>query len=224
MSAPTLNLLTTLEQKTFPAIAALLVIDVQNDFVAEGGFFAKVGADVSAIQRRTIPPLLKLIEAARAADVLVVFVKAIYDSPVLSAPMLERNARTGKDQPRCITGSWGAEFYSVRPLQNEPIIVKHRYSAMINTGLDKLLKENNIESLLLTGVSTDTCVESTGRDAYFMDYYVTLISDCCGAMNDADHRGALARFDRDYGAVATSEEVIELWARLARPQARRRTG
>jgi ureidoacrylate peracid hydrolase len=222
MSATSHELLTTLEQKISPGKAALLVIDVQNDFVAKGGFFAEVGADVDAIQQCSIPPLLKLIDAARAAGVLVVFVKAIYDPEVLSAPMLERNTRTGRGQPRCITGSWGADFYAVRPLQNEPIVIKHRYSAMISTGLDKLLKDNNIKSVLLTGVSTDTCVESTGRDAYFMDYYVTLISDCCGAVNDADHRGALARFDRDYGAVATSEEVIKLWGSLALPESRRR--
>ncbi|HEY0567348.1 MAG TPA: isochorismatase family cysteine hydrolase [Xanthobacteraceae bacterium] len=212
---PTSNeLLVTLEQKISPDKAALLVIDVQNDFVADKGFFAGVGADVGVIQRRTIPPLLRLIDAARAAGVLVVFVQAIYDPQDLSPAMRERNLRTGRDTPRCLTGSWGADFFSVRPTQDDVVVIKHRYSAMINTGLNELLKERGIESLLLTGVSTDTCVESTGRDAYFMDYYVTMVSDCCGAVSDADHSGALARFDRDYGAIVTSDEVINSWAAL----------
>src|SRR5918995_5454238 len=95
------GLLTTLEQKISPENAALIVIDVQNDFVANNGFFDGVGADVGSIQQHTIPRLLKLIEAARAAGVLVVFVQAIYDPQDLSEPMLERNVRTGRDKPRC---------------------------------------------------------------------------------------------------------------------------
>jgi ureidoacrylate peracid hydrolase len=205
------RLLTSLEQRVSPEHAALVVIDVQNDFVADGGFFHKVGADVSTIQKRTIPPLLRLIDAARDARTLVVFVQAIYDPQYLSAPMRERDLRTKRDIPRCLTGSWGADFFAVRPVAGEPIVIKHRYSGIINTDLDALLRERGIKSLLLTGVATDTCVESTARDAYFIDYYVTLIADCCGALNEDDHRGALKRFERDYGPVVTSSDVIAAW-------------
>ena len=92
-------------------------------------------------------------------------------------------------------------------------MIKHRYSAILNTGLDALLKRRGIRSLLLAGVATDTCVESTGRDAYFIDYYVSIVSDCCGAASESDHAGALKRFDRDYGAIVTSDEVIGAWER-----------
>lgn len=204
------DLLTTLVQKVAPEHAALLVIDVQNDFVAEKGFFHTIGADVAAIQK-SVPPLTRLIDAARQASVLVVFIKAIYDPPVVSAPMRERNMRRGVDIPRCITGSWGAEFFGVTPLPGEPVVVKHRYSAFTNPALEAMLRERGISSLLLTGVSTDTCVESTGRDFYFADYYVTMVEDCCGAASEGDHRSALGRFDRDYGAVVTSEEVMRSW-------------
>jgi ureidoacrylate peracid hydrolase len=211
------ELLTSLEQKIAPENAALLVIDVQNDFVADGGFFHKVGADVGAIQRHTIPPLLRLIDAARRAGVLVVFIQAIYDERHLSAPMRERNLRTKRDVPRCLAGTWGADFFAVRPRPGEPVVTKHRYSGIINTNLDTLLKERSIKSLLLTGVATDTCVESTARDAYFIDYYVTLVADCCGAASERDHRGALERFERDYGPVVTSADVISLWSAAVRP-------
>jgi ureidoacrylate peracid hydrolase len=205
------GLLTTLAQKAEPGRAALLVIDVQNDFAADGGFFDQIGADVRSIQATVIPALARLLESARAAGMLVVFVQAIYDAQYLSAPMRERNKRRQVEMPRCLTGSWGADFHGVRPAPGEPVVIKHRYSAMLNTELDAVLKRCGISSLLLTGVATDTCVESTARDAYFMDYYVTLVADCCGAFNEGDHLGALKRFDRDYGAVVTSDDLIDVW-------------
>jgi ureidoacrylate peracid hydrolase len=206
------DLLKTLAQKTAPGTAALVVVDVQNDFCAADGYFGKIGADIPTIQR-AIPPLQRLIDGARAAGVLVVFVQAIYDPVDVSAPMRERNLRRKLDMPRCLTGSWGADFYTVRPRPDEPVVIKHRYSAMINTGLDVLLKRHGIRSLLLTGVATDTCVESTGRDAYFIDYYVTMVADCCAAYSARDHEVALARFDRDYGAVVSSADIIATWTR-----------
>ena len=211
MSNDATGLLRTLTEKVDPLYCALLVIDVQNDFAAEGGFFDKVGGDLSAIQKERVPALLKLITEARRTGVRVIFVQAIYDPENLSAPMRERNARLKMEQPRCLTGSWGAEFYRVRPEPREHVVIKHRYSAMVNTELPNLLKQNSIRSLLLTGIATDTCVESAGRDAYFIDYYVTIVEDCCGAASEEDHRMALKRFNRDYGEVVTSGEVMDVW-------------
>jgi ureidoacrylate peracid hydrolase len=110
-----------------------------------------------------MPCILRFIDAARqpGAD----FRQAIWPH-VLSAPMRELNARLNMELPRCLSGSWGAEFYQVKPLPGEPVIIKHRYSAMVGTPLLDLLEQRGIRSLLLTGVATDTCVESAGRDAY----------------------------------------------------------
>lgn len=205
-------LLRTLAEKADGRHSALLVIDVQNDFVASGGFFDRVGGDVAVLQRHRVPNLLRLIDAARQAGVQVIFVQAIYDPDVLSDPMRERNARLKMELPRCLTGSWGAEFYRVKPLPGEPVIIKHRYSALVGTSLLDLLRQRGIRSLLLTGVATDTCVESAGRDAYFRDFYVTLVEDCCGAASEEDHRLALRRFDRDYGLVVRSGELMSVWS------------
>jgi len=204
------ELLSTLEQKVSPAHAALLVIDVQNDFVANGGFFDQIGADVKTIQT-VIPPLTHLVDRAREVGLLVVFIQAIYDLRYLSAPMRERDLRVGRRMPRCLTGSWGADFHVIAPHPDEPVIIKHRYSAFAKSELNDLLKHRGIRSLLLAGVATDTCVESTGRDAYFIDYYVTLVADCCAGAAERDHRVALERFERDYGAVVNSADVIEAW-------------
>jgi ureidoacrylate peracid hydrolase len=211
LSSDATGLLLTLTQKADPSYCALLVIDVQNDFAAEGGFFDKVGGDLSVIQKERVPALLELIAEARRAGVRVIFVQAIYDPQYLSAPMRERNARLKMEQPRCLSGSWGAEFYRVKPQPGEHVVIKHRYSAMVNTELPMLLKRYGIRSLLLTGIATDTCVESAGRDAYFIDYYVTIVQDCCGAASEEDHRMALKRFNRDYGQVVTSGDVIDVW-------------
>ena len=211
MPTDSADLLLKLEQKADPAQCALLVIDVQNDFAADGGFFDKIGADLKPIQQQRVPALQRLIGEARTAGVLVIFVQAIYDPQYLSAPMRERNARLGMEIPRCLVGSWGADFYQVRPEPDEPVVIKHRYSALAGTNLVDILKKHYIKSLLLTGISTDTCVESAGRDAYFADYYVTMVADCCGAASEQDHLGALKRFDRDYGQVVESGDLIGIW-------------
>jgi ureidoacrylate peracid hydrolase len=204
-------MLTTLEQKAAPGTAALVVVDVQNDFAASGGFFDSIGGDVETLQKATVPNVVRLIAQARACGVLVVFVRAIYDEQYRSAAMKERTERQKNDRWPCLSGTWGAEFYAVSPLASEPIVTKHRYSGMFRTELDPVLKKHGISSLLLTGIATDTCVESTARDAYFMDYYVTLVSDCCGALSQSDHLSAIRRFDRDYGMVVTSHDVVAAW-------------
>ena len=157
MSDASPALLRTLAEKADPQHSALLVIDVQNDFVATGGFFDQVGGDVRILQEQRVPHILRLIDAARQVGVLVIFVRAIYDPDVLSGPMRERNARLNMELPRCISGSWGAEFYQVKPLVGEPVIIKHRYSAMVGTPLLDLLEQRGVRSLLLAGVATDTC-------------------------------------------------------------------
>jgi ureidoacrylate peracid hydrolase len=205
-----MELLSGLAAKADPRHAALVVIDMQNDFVSDGGFFHKVGADVATIQREVIPRLTRLVDAARTAGVPVIWVQAIYDAPVLSAPMLERNQRLGMTMERCLTGSWGAAFV-IPPQEGEPVVVKHRYSAMVKPDLGDLLARMGVQSLLLTGVATDTCVESTGRDAYFRDWYTTVVADCCGAYSLADHEAALRRFHRDYGETPESDAVIACW-------------
>lgn len=83
---------------------------------------------------------------------------------------------------------------------------RDRLVSSINTG-------GGAAEVFDSGVATDTCVEATARDAYFVDYYVMLVQDCCGALDEEDHRVAAKRFARDYGPVVTSSEVIAVWQR-----------
>ncbi len=208
---PAYQYLETLETKAAPGNSALLVIDVQNDFIAEGGFADKVGWPLEHNQQ-AVANLRQLIESARRSKVPVVFVKSLYDDIFLSLPMRERNDRQQLRLPRCIRGTWGAEFYRVQPEPGEVVVIKHRYSAFIDTELNAVLRAMNVQTLILTGVYTEVCVESTARDGYFLDYYVVIVADCCGTTSEAAHAGVLARCERDLGVVTKSEELMAVWA------------
>ena len=140
---------------------------------------------LSTLEQKVSPAYAALLVIDREAGVLVIFIQAIYDPQYLLAPMRERDLHVGARMPRCLMGSWGADFHVVARRANEPVVIKHRYSAFANSELDDLLKRHGIRNLLLAGVATDTCAESTGRDAYFIDYYVTLVADCCAGARSA---------------------------------------
>jgi ureidoacrylate peracid hydrolase len=150
--------LATLRDKIEPSRAALIVVDMQNDFCAVGGMMSNEGFDVSEVQKAAAR-LPALIAAARSAGALVVFVRNVYStnpkatsaSPnkpaniYLSDSWLEQAAPTRKGsytrRQVCAEGSWEGDFYGdIRPLPSEPIVTKYRYSAFHNTDLDSILR------------------------------------------------------------------------------------
>jgi ureidoacrylate peracid hydrolase len=200
----------SLADKLVPTRACLLVVDVQNDFCSPDGYFARVGNDVSAVAAM-MERLHALIDAARAAGALVVFVQAIYDEHVLSAPWRERNIRRNLEVPRCITGSWGAELYEVKPQPGDVVVRKHRYSAFVDTELDMILRARGIETLVMTGVASNVCVESTARDGFMKDYYIVFTSDASATTSPAVHEATLQNVRDYFGVVASAAEVIATW-------------
>jgi ureidoacrylate peracid hydrolase len=94
------------------------------------------------------------------------------------------------------------------------VVTKHRYSAFVDTELQALLRSNRIENLLLAGVATNVCVESTARDAFMFDYRVTVLSDCTGTYSETLREATLENMRRAFGTVATSTEVTRIWASL----------
>jgi ureidoacrylate peracid hydrolase len=120
----------------------------------------------------------------------------------------------------CREGTWGAELYEgISPLPSERLVIKHRYSAFINTDLNTVLKARNIQSVLVCGVATNVCVETTARDGYMYDYYVTMIDDCSAAYEAKLHLGTLENIRRHFGLVASSQEIIDSWHDLPAKQA-----
>ena len=116
------------------------------------------------------------------------------------------------DTDTCRDGSWGAQFFDgIVPRSDEKVVVKHLYSAFINTDLSTILKAKGVESLLMTGVATNVCVESTARDGFMLDYYVTMVSDCMATSDAVLHEGTLENTRRHFGAVASARDIIQTW-------------
>jgi ureidoacrylate peracid hydrolase len=217
-----------MREKASPRHAALVVIDMQNDFIAREGLIAREGRDVSQAEAMA-QELPKLLKTAREAGVFVVFVRNIYTTDqnfYLSDVWLEQAARKRQGGytriPVCAENSWSGDFYGeVRPLPGEPIVTKHRYSAFYNTDLDTILRANGIRSVVLTGVVTNVCVETTAREAFVRDYYVAVVKDGTAAYSQADHDMTLLNIDRFFGEVTSIAELQSLWPPRNRSEERR---
>ncbi|HET8672926.1 MAG TPA: isochorismatase family cysteine hydrolase [Thermoleophilaceae bacterium] len=199
-----------------PASTALLLIDFQNDFCAPGGFYDTVGNSLEKGQEAA-RRAAAFMPRAREEGVLVVLVRCVYDAPYVSDTMREWYDHKGFPLEYCRDGTWGAEFYEVQPEPGDIVVTKHRYSAFVDTELQAVLRSNRIENLLLAGVATNVCVESTARDAFMYDYRVTVLSDCTGTYSQALYEATLENMHRAFGTVATSDEVSALWTSLRSP-------
>jgi ureidoacrylate peracid hydrolase len=210
--------LKTATERWEPRCAALLVVDVQNDFASPKGSAAQRGDDVSA-SVAMVPRLTRLIDEARRVGLTVVYIRTTHSEWTDTPSWLYRKSQH-KTLNTCREGTWGAEFYDgISPLPSERIVIKHRYSAFINTDLNTVLKAKGIESVLVTGIATNVCVETTARDAYMFDYYVTMVSDCAAAYDQKLHESTLENMRLHFGLVASSEEIITTWRGLEQKEA-----
>lgn len=196
-----------------PAHTALIVVDVQNDFCAPTGSLATLGFDISAVQQ-IIPRLQQLASTARAVGVPVIFVQTLHDDTTDSPQWLGRvgegpgTERTGLT---CRTGSWGSEFYAIDPAPGDVIVTKNRFSAFVGTNLDMILRTRGVASLLFTGVTTETCVESSLRDGLFHEYYVSLVEDCTASYREEAQRASVDIIAANFGTVLSSNQIVGLW-------------
>lgn len=211
-------ILKSLQERSDPRWTALLIVDVQNDFVSPKGSAAQRGDDVSAAQAM-VPSLVRLIDEARRVSLPVIYIKTTHGEWTDSPSWIYRKSQQGALNT-CREGSWGAEFYQgISPLPGERVVIKHRYSAFINTDLNTVLKAKGIQSVLVCGVATNVCVETTTRDAYMFDYYVTMVEDCSAAYDSKLHETTLENIRRHFGLVASSREIAETWQRLKEKRA-----
>jgi ureidoacrylate peracid hydrolase len=219
-------LLTTLEEKVDPAHAALIVVDMQNDFCAKGGMMDLEGADLAAVQAMAAQ-LPDALDAARSAGVLVVFIRNVYSternaylSDVWLEQMLRRRGDSYTVREVCGAGSWQGDFYGgIAPQAGEPIVTKHRYGAFHNTDLETILRVHGIRTVVLTGVATNACVETTAREAFVRDYYVAFTADGTACYSDEAHEATLQTIDKYFGVIVTLDDLIAVWRGVARREA-----
>ena len=94
---------------------------------------------------------------------------------------------------------------------DETIVTKHRYDAFYGTNLEVVLRSNKVQNLILTGVATNVCVESTMRSAYFRDFEVAVVEDCCAARNVSAHEATLENVRKHFGLVAAADDIEQIW-------------
>lgn len=204
------KLLTTLEEKVAPGTAAVLVIDMQKDFVCPGGFGERLGADI-----RPMPELAEriaqLLDVARAHRVMVVHVHAVYDKRYMSDAMYERLYRLKLD-PYCQSDTEGVDPHPVlAPRPGEPVIVKHRFDAFLDTELNIILRAAGIKTVIVIGTATAGCVDSTARHAYFLDYYVVVGEDLVGGATPEVAQVTMDTMNQCFGVTATARQLMAAW-------------
>jgi nicotinamidase-related amidase len=210
---------TELAELVNPRHTALVLVDLQRDFLEADGTYGRLGVDLSMYPPMR-PRLAGLLGLARQAGVLVVHVQMnslpgrLSDSPAQLRFNLRmhESARAGGPALRyTVPGTPGHEFVAeFRPDPGELVVPKWRSSAFWGTNLDLLLRSNEIRTVVVTGCTTEGCVESTARDALFNDYYVVVVEDCVASDDRQQHDASLLlmrhRFD-----LADSAEIGVLW-------------
>ena len=203
-----------------PAHTALLVIDMQNDFCLDDGKAVQAGFKIDMC-KAVIPRLSKLINAARKGGVLVIYTEHKYlpDWKSVSPAYIRfLSKRFGWPPTKhwLVAGTHGVETVKdLAPQKGDIVIEKWRSSSFADTNLDLLLRSNEIKSLVISGIVTQGCVESTARDTYFHDYYSVLVEDCVASDNRELHDASLKTM-RTRVDVLQSEELINLWSNAAK--------
>jgi ureidoacrylate peracid hydrolase len=193
--------------------AALLVVDVQNDFCHPDGLFGRAGFDLSGVHS-AVDRLEQLIADARDAGVPVIFIRIVHDIATNSDAWIHRNAQHRADA--CVAGTWGAEFYRLQPMPDDVVITKRRYSPFVGTDLEYVLRAAGRRSLLVTGVATNICVEQTLRDGFMQDYHVVLVEDCAGAYHPNAHSSTVENVKAFLGRVVDLATVRHCWRQRSR--------
>jgi ureidoacrylate peracid hydrolase len=192
-----------------PASTALIVIDMQNGFVAEGAVYETPDA------REMLDRLGSLVEFAREHDMPVVWTQSDHSAPY-SGVMLEKFPAIREDHVLW-KGEESFELYPqmVQPREDEHRVVKHKYDAFFETDLDAILRNLGVETVIIVGTATNVCCESTARSAFFRDYHVVLPADCNASFDRAMHDAALKTLDMFFGRVVTTDALVrEMEAKL----------
>jgi ureidoacrylate peracid hydrolase len=221
-----------------PARTAVIVVDMENDFAARGGMFDRAGVDISGAQK-AIAPTAKVLAAARQAGLKIVYLKMGYRPDLSDLGETDSVNRTrhlkfgvgqkirapdGRESRVLIRDTWDTDIVpELKPQASDVVIYKTRFSGFYETDLDATLKKFGIKYLIVTGVTTSICVESTVRDAMFRDYLCVLLRDCMSEpighdLPRTNHDASLLNVEVLFGWVSDSDQFIKaLAAKVPQP-------
>lgn len=199
--------------------AALIVVDMQNAYCSPGGYLDLVGFDVSGS-----PPVIaearRTIDACRAVAIPVIYLQNGFepdgrDVGGPTAPVWHKSnaLRFMRDNPdysgKLITkGTWDyAIVDELTPRPGDLVIAKSRYSGFAGTGLDQILSARRIDTVLVCGVATNVCVESTIRDAYHREYFPVMVSDATLAAGEGAQAASEFNVERFFGWLTTGADL-----------------
>jgi ureidoacrylate peracid hydrolase len=195
---------------------ALVVIDMQNCFLHPEGTFAKLGVDFAAL-REAIPGCAALAAGAREAGVPVVHVHTRWRPDFRDAGLIWNELkRPMREAGALVDGSFDARI--VDELEPEPgdfLVVKHRYSGFYGTDLEVLLSSLFVTSVVVCGVTTNICVESTARDAAQRNYRTYVVRDAVAEVDPDKHDHALSTLEYAFCRVVGVDDVLRAWAPAA---------
>ena len=204
----------SIEDLVDPKHTALLIIDVQNDYAKKNG---------RLLFPQLVKNLVRMVEAARRTGILMLYIQdTLLRERLSDSPAWIRHYMLGesKKDPAEISadgldGTIGQQIIDeIRPQQNEIVVKKFRSSAFVGTGLDLILRSNNIKSIVVTGLFTEGCVESTCRDAS-NEYFVVLAEDCVHSDRKELHDACMKIMKYRYD-VLTSEQILDAWTRMTK--------
>jgi nicotinamidase-related amidase len=199
--------------------AALIIIDMQRDFLEPGGFGAALGNDVSRLQA-AVAPCRAVLDAVRRLGVVVVHTREGHRPDLADAPphKVERGDpknRIGARGPMgriLIRGEPGHDIIpELYPLPGEPVIDKPGKGAFYQTDLELILRNRAIDTLFVAGVTTEVCVNTTVREANDRGFRCIVLSDCCASYFPEFHQAGLAMIKAQggiFGSVAASNALI----------------
>jgi nicotinamidase-related amidase len=201
------------------AHSALVIVDMQNDFLHRDGSFAHIAREHPEANidlpflTGTIPHAKRLLGAFRAAGKPVVYVAHVLKPDYSDAafPYWRLGMEPGGgNRTHCVEGTWGAQIIDeLKPQDGEHLVVKKGFGGFANTPLDTILRNTNVNTCVVSGVTTCVCVSNTVRGGVENNYRMVLVRDAVAEVSRDTHDSELKTMARLFADVLTTDEVIE---------------